>query len=58
MNINEVNEKIIDLEKKREIFVNYLNNGSDIEVLEIEEAIKSYDIKIKELKIFIEKMNN
>lgn len=58
MNINEVNEKIIDLEKKREIFINYLNNGSDIEVLEIEEAIKSYDIKIKELKIFIEKMNN
>ena len=55
MNINEANKKINTLEKKKELLENYLKIGSDVEVLEIEEAIKSYKKEIEELLIFIEK---
>ena len=57
MNINEVKKKLIDIINKKKLLVHYLKIGSDVEVLEIEEAIKSYDEKIKELKNIIE-MNN
>ena len=55
MNINEANKKINTLEKKKELLENYLKIGFDVEVLEIEEAIKSYKKEIEELLIFIEK---
>ena len=57
MNKVEIQEKLIDIEKKKKILVDYLQIGSDVEVLEIEEAIKSYEEKIKELKILL-KINN
>ena len=55
MNINEANKKINTLEKKKELLENYLKIGFDVEVLEIEEAIKSYKKEIEELLILIEK---
>lgn len=54
MNKAEIKEKIIDIENKKKILVDYLQISSDVEVLEIEEAIKSYEEKIKELKNIIE----
>ena len=55
MNILEEKEKLNKLIKDRDSLKKYINFGSDINIIEIEEAIESYDKKINLIKTIIEK---
>ena len=54
MNIIDEKEKLDKLIKERDALKKYLNFGSDICILEIEEAIESYTKKINLIKKNIE----
>lgn len=53
MTLDEAQKELNKLIKNQNDFKKYLNVGCDIEVLEIEEAIKSYEKKIIFLKEYI-----
>lgn len=54
MNIIEEKKKLNKLINDRDSLKKYLNFGSDINILEIEEAIEYYDKKINLIKKYIE----
>ena len=54
MNIIDEKEKLEKLIKERDALKRYIYFGSDINIIEIEEAIESYDKKINSIKIFLE----
>ena len=54
MNLEEAKEELNKLIKHQNDLKNYLKVDYEIEVLEIEEAIKSYEKKIIFLKKYIE----
>jgi len=50
MDIFEVKNQLKDYLEKKKQLENYLKIGVIVEVLEIEDAIKNYEIKIENLK--------
>lgn len=55
LNIEEAKNKLIKLNNELESIKKYINFGSDINIIEIEEAIESYNKKINLIKTIIEK---
>lgn len=53
MTLEEVQDKILKLKKDKESLKKYINFGHDIEIIQIEEAIESYDKKIKLLEKYL-----
>lgn len=53
MTLDEAQKELNKLIKNQNDFKKYLNVGCNIEILEIEEAIKSYEKKIIFLKEYI-----
>ena len=54
MTLEEIQDKILKLKKDKESLKKYINFGHDIEIIQIEEAIESYDNKIKLLEKHLE----
>ena len=54
LNIEEAKNKLLKLNNELESIKKYINFGSDINIIEIEEAIESYKNKINKLKEFIQ----
>ena len=53
MVIFEAKNQLIDYTEKKKQLENYLKVGVIVEVLEIEDAVKNYEIKIEKLKKYI-----